>query len=66
VSAHGRLTATILTLLPIATLGGLMVTSPGYLNPMFTNPLGRKIIGAGIVAQIVGNLCIQKIIKIKV
>jgi tight adherence protein B len=66
VSAHGRLTATILTLLPIATLGGLMLTSPGYLDPMFTNPLGRKIIGAGIVAQIVGNLCIQKIIKIKV
>ena len=66
VSAHGRLTATILTLLPIATLGGLMLTSPGYLDPMFSNPLGRKIIGAGVVAQIVGNLCIQKIIKIKV
>jgi tight adherence protein B len=66
VSAHGRLTATILTLLPIATLGGLMLTSPGYLDPMFATPLGRKIIGAGVVAQIVGNLCIQKIIKIKV
>lgn len=66
VSAHGRLTATILTLLPIVTLGGLMLTSPGYLDPMFTNPTGRKIIAAGVVAQILGNLCIQKIIKIKV
>src|SRR5262249_11511333 len=35
VSAHGRLTATILVLLPIATLAGLMLTSPGYLTPMF-------------------------------
>jgi tight adherence protein B len=66
VSAHGRLTAIILTLLPIVTLGGLMLTSPGYLDPMFANPLGQKIIAAGAVAQIVGNLCIQKIIKIKV
>src|SRR5580704_12223928 len=28
-SAHGKLTATILTVLPIATLGGLLVVSPG-------------------------------------
>jgi tight adherence protein B len=66
VSAHGRLTATILTLLPIGTLGGLFLTSPGYLDPMFTNPLGRKICMAGVAAQIVGNFFIRKIIRIKV
>ena len=66
VSAHGKLTATILTLLPIATMGGLMFTSPGYLEPMMENPLGKKIIAAGVVAQILGNFFIRKIIKIKV
>jgi len=66
VSAHGRLTATILTLLPIATLGGLLLTSPGYLDPMTKSALGRKIILAGVIAQIVGNFFIRKIIKIKV
>jgi tight adherence protein B len=66
VSAHGRLTATILTLLPIATLGGLMLTSPEYLQGMFENPLGKKIVAAGVVAQILGNFFIRKIIKIKV
>ena len=66
VSAHGRLTATILTLLPIATLGGLMLTSPEYLQPMFENPLGKKIIAAGVVAQVLGNFFIRKIIKIRV
>jgi tight adherence protein B len=66
VSAHGRLTATILTLLPLATLGGLLLTSPGYLDPMVNSPLGRKIIGAGILAQVIGNFCIRKIIRIKV
>lgn len=66
VSAHGRLTATILTLLPIATLGGLLFTSPGYLDPMISTPIGRKIVAVGIMAQILGNFCIRKIIKIKV
>jgi tight adherence protein B len=66
VSAHGRLTATILTILPLATLGGLLVTSPGYLDPMMNTSIGRKIVAAGILAQIMGNFCIRKIIKIKV
>lgn len=66
VSAHGRLTATILTLLPIVTLGGLLVMSPGYLNPMLESPLGRKIVALGVVAQVVGNFFIRKIINIKV
>jgi tight adherence protein B len=66
VSAHGRLTATILTLLPIATLGGLLLTAPGYLDPMISTSIGRKIVAAGILAQILGNICIRKIIRIKV
>jgi tight adherence protein B len=66
VSAHGRLTATILTLLPLATLGGLLLTSPGYLDPMVATAIGRKIVAAGILAQILGNVCIRKIIRIKV
>jgi tight adherence protein B len=65
-SAHGRLTATILTILPIATLAGLVITSPGYLDPLLGSPAGRKIISVGIVAQIVGNFFIRKIIRIRV
>jgi tight adherence protein B len=65
-SAHGRMTATILTLLPLATLGGLMVTSKGYLDPLFDDPTGRKILGLGVLAQVMGNFFIRKIIRIKV
>jgi len=65
-SAHGRLTATILTLLPIATLAGLMVCSPGYLDPMLNDSTGRRIVALGVLAQVVGNFFIRKIIKIKV
>jgi tight adherence protein B len=65
-SAHGRLTATILTLLPIATLGGLMVVSPGYLSPMWTDPIGRKLVMFGVTCILLGNAVIRKIIKIRV
>lgn len=65
-SAHGRMTATILTLLPLGTLGGLMVSSPNYLDPMFHDPTGRRILAMGVLAQIVGNFFIRKIIRIKV
>jgi tight adherence protein B len=66
VSAHGRMTATILTLLPLGTLAGLMLTSPGYLDPMLHDDTGKKVIAAGIMAQIIGNFFIRKIIRIKV
>jgi tight adherence protein B len=65
-SAHGRLTATILTLLPLATLGGLIVTSPGYLSPLLTDPTGRKLVIAGITCQVLGNVFIRRIIRIRV
>jgi tight adherence protein B len=65
-SAHGRMTATILTLLPVATMLGLLVVAPGYLQSMAADPDGRYMIGGSIVAQVIGNFFIKKIINIKV
>jgi tight adherence protein B len=65
-SAHGRLTATILTLLPIGTMLGLLVVAPGYLQSMAEDSDGKWMIGGAIVAQILGNFFIKKIINIKV
>jgi tight adherence protein B len=65
-SAHGRLTATILTLLPVATVLGLLLVAPGYLQGMAEDDTGKWMIGCAIVAQILGNISIKKIINIKV
>jgi tight adherence protein B len=65
-SAHGRLTATILTLLPVATMLGLLVVAPGYLQGMAEDSDGKWMIGGAIVAQVLGNFFIKKIINIKV
>ena len=65
-SAHGRMTATILTLLPIATMLALLMVAPGYLQSMAADPDGKKMIGGAVIAQLLGNFFIKKIINIKV
>jgi len=65
-SAHGRLTATILALLPVATMLGLLVVAPGYLQAMASDSTGQWMIGGAIFAQVLGNFFIKKIINIKV
>ena len=65
-SAHGRLTATILTVLPVATMCCLLFVAPGYLQGMAEDSDGKLLIGGAIVAQILGNYFIKKIINIKV
>jgi tight adherence protein B len=65
-SAHGRLTAAILTILPIATMVGLLLVAPGYLQGMAADSDGKWLIVGAIIAQVIGNFCIRKIINIKV
>lgn len=65
-SAHGRLTATILIVLPIVTMVLLMMIAPDYLRGMAADPDGKYLIIGAIAAQLVGNYCIKKIINIKV
>jgi len=65
-SAHGRLTATILTLLPVFTMLALLVVAPGYLQGMAEDSDGKFMIGGAIAAQVLGNFFIKKIINIKV
>ena len=65
-SAHARVTALVLTILPAATAVLMMMAAPAYLQSMLNDPDGRKLIAGSIVGQIVGQLVIRKIIRIKV
>jgi tight adherence protein B len=65
-SAHGRITGTILTLMPVALMFGLLVVAPGYLQGMAKDPDGRKLIAACLVAMVIGHFTIKKIVNIKV
>jgi tight adherence protein B len=65
-SAHGRLTATILMMMPIGTMFALLVVSPGYLQGMAKDSDGKWMIAFAIIGQVIGNYFIRRIIKIKV
>jgi len=65
-SGQGRLTAAILTVLPMATLCALQIISPGYLGGLTNEPVGRNLLSAGAVSIITGYIVMQKIVRIEV
>lgn len=65
-SAHGRLTAIILTIMPIVLMFALFVVAPGYLQSMAKDPDGKYLILAAIIAQGLGYYFIRRIIRIKI
>ena len=65
-SGQGRLTAGVLTVLPIATLGMLKVASPDYLNSLTGDSLGRALLCGAVVSQTLGYLVMKRITRIEV
>ncbi len=65
-SAHGRITGLILAVMPIVVAIMLFFISPDYLMVLFRDPLGKKLLIAACIGQVVGFLCIRKIVNIKV
>lgn len=66
VSAHGRMTATALSLIPV-TVGVLMFyTNPDYAKFFFTDDVGKIMLASAVALQIIGYLVMQKIVKIEV
>jgi tight adherence protein B len=65
-SAHGRITGLILSLMPVVVAGMLFVTSPAYLLILVRDPDGQKMVIGAIIGQLIGFLCIRKIVNIKV
>jgi tight adherence protein B len=65
-SGQGRLTAMVLTFMPLATLVMLKLVSPVYLDNLLGDPLGRNLLGLAAVSQIIGYLVMRKMIKVEV
>jgi len=65
-AAHGKITGLVLAIMPVVVGVLLFFTSPNYLMVLVRDPGGRQLlIGAG-VGQIIGYLCIRKIVNIRV
>ena len=65
-TGEGRLSGAVLMALPIAIFIAVYYLNQEYVMLLFTNDLGKKMVAFGIVMQVLGAICIKKIIDIKV
>src|SRR5229473_4406694 len=65
-TAQGRLTMVLLMSLPPTIVVAMLVLNPGFIRPLFTDPIGHALIVAGISMQTIGYFVIRKIIRIQV
>jgi tight adherence protein B len=65
-TGEGRLSGVVLLALPPALFVVVYRMNPDYLMLLFTDPLGKKMLVAGIVTQLFGALMIRKIVNIRV
>jgi tight adherence protein B len=64
-AAEGKFSAYILMAMPFGIVAMLMFANPGYMNAMFTHPLGWGMIGLSFVMMTIGGLWMRKIIDLK-
>jgi tight adherence protein B len=65
-SAEGRLSATILIALPFLIAGWISISTPAFLEPLITEPVGRLMLLSAGIMMLLGIIVIQKIVKIDV
>lgn len=64
-AAEGKFSAYILMAMPVGIVLMLMLVNPGYMNVMFTNPLGWAMMAASVILMTIGGLWMRKIIDLK-
>jgi tight adherence protein B len=65
-TAQGRLTMVLLMALPPTIVVVMLVMNPGFIQPLFTDPIGHALIVGGITLQTLGYFVIRRIIRIQV
>ena len=65
-TAQGRMSRWVVSLLPVGLLLLISSISPGYMRPLFVNPVGRVLLVVAGVMIVAGSLVIRRIVDIKV
>jgi tight adherence protein B len=64
-SAHGRITGWILSMMPPALAGIMMLLAPEHLRAFIEDPLGVRMIVAAGVLQLIGVFTIRRIVNVE-
>ncbi len=65
-TAQGRMSGYLVAFLPVGIAFVLNMINPQFMQPLFTQTIGRILIGVGIVMMAIGFFAIRKITNIKV
>ena len=65
-TAQGRLTGGILSVLPVIMFVLIDIANPGYARILLEDPLGKKLIYAGVGGMVLGAVIIRKIVAVRV
>ncbi|MDD4602049.1 hypothetical protein SDC9_14770 [bioreactor metagenome] len=65
-TAQGRISGLIISLLPIFVGLMIYIINPEYIKVLFVHPMGRLMLVAGVVSQLLGIVLIRKIVNIEV
>ena len=65
-SAEGRISAIVLMSLPFGMALALHFSSPEYLTPLFTDPMGQAMLAGAATMMILGAIVMKRMIAIKV
>jgi tight adherence protein B len=66
ISAHGRMTGTALTLIPVGVALLMFWANPDYVRFFFNDELGNYMMGGAVLLQLIGYAVIQQIVNIEV
>jgi tight adherence protein B len=65
-SAHGRLTAIILIVLPVLMVIALDSVNPNYMRILYDDPIGLRILWGAAIWQALGAVLLWRIVRIEV
>ncbi|MGO9398626.1 MAG: type II secretion system F family protein [Xanthobacteraceae bacterium] len=65
-TAEGRLSALVLTLMPFVLLAVMVIEAPDYLATIRGHPIAMPAAVAGLLALLVGNLIIHRMVRFKI
>jgi len=66
ISAHGRISGLVLSMIPMAVAVLMFYTNPDYVLFFARDPIGKIMMAACIGLQFLGFICIRKIVDIEV
>jgi tight adherence protein B len=65
ISAHGRISAWVLSCLAPGLAGVLFLMSPDFMRILWEDPMGLQLVMAAVFLQILGTIIISKMVKIE-